>query len=345
MRRRIYSRAFAVPIRVHSRLPLREIFLRKGNITAVDTVNWLLDSDPAISWQTMRDLTDTLPAAIATERARIPHEGIGAEILVRQEPDGSWRRADKPVWLSTLFTLLLLRATGIDRAEPVVESAVTRLEANLCWNDDGFWELRPAELGGNPFFEGEVEPCINGGVLALGAYFGHPTEKLARRLISEQLDDGGWNCEAPKSTRSSFHTTICVLEGLLEYGRAAGSTPELAAARRRGEEYLLERSLFRRRSTGEVANPAFLELAYPPRYHYDILRALDYLRGTDVQPDTRISEAVQLIESKRQADGRWILDRAYDEALAFPFDESTGEPSRWNTLRAMRVLRWVNASI
>ncbi len=324
----------------------REIFIRRGNITAVDTVNWLLDSDPAISWQTMRDLTDTLPTAIAAERARIPHEGIGAEILARQESNGSWRRADEPVWLSTLFTMLLLRATGIDRTEPAVESAVARTEASLCWSDhDGFWELRPAESGGNPFFEGEVEPCINGGVLALGAYFGHPTEKLARRLISEQLDDGGWNCEAPKSKRSSFHTTICVLEGLREYERAVGSALEIAAARRRGEEYLLERSLFRRRSTGEIANPEFLELAYPPRYHYDILRALDYLRGTDVKPDTRISEAVHLIESKRRADGRWLLDRAYDEALALPFDESAGEPSRWNTLRALRVLRWVNASI
>jgi hypothetical protein len=307
----------------------------------MNALNWLLDSDPAISWQTMRDLTDALSVAIATERARIPHQGIGAKILARQEPDGSWRRADEPVWLSTLFTMLLLRATGVDRAEPAVESAVTRIETNLRWNDqDGCWELRPAELGGNPFFEGEVEPCINGGVLALGAYFGRPTEKLARRLISEQLDDGGWNCEAPKSTRSSFHTTICVLEGMLEYERAAGSTPEIAAARRRGEEYLLERSLFRRRSTGEIANPAFLELAYPPAYHYDILRALDYLRDSDVQPNTRISEAAHLVESKRQSDGRWLLDRAYDEALALPFDESAGEPSRWNTLRALRALRW-----
>jgi hypothetical protein len=213
---------------------------QRRNITTVDTINWLLDSDPAISWQTMRDLTDTLPAAITTERARIPHAGIGAEILARQEPNGSWRRADKPVWLSTLFTMLLLRATGVDRAEPAVESAVARLEASLRWNDlDGFWELRPAELGGNPFFEGEVEPCINGGVLALSAYF----------------------------------------------------------------------------------------------------------RATRVQPDTRINEAVSLIKSKRQPDGRWLLDRAYDGALALPFDESAGEPSRWNTLRALRVLSWANASI
>lgn len=297
----------------------------------MDTINWLLDSDPAISWQAMRDLTDASPAAIAAERARVPREGIGVEILTRQGSDGSWHRADAPAWLPTLYTLLLLRATGVDCAEPAVESVVARLEKGFRWDE---------EFGEKPFFEGEVEPCINGGTLALGAYVGRPTESLALRLVGEQLDDGGWNCEAPKSARSSFHTTICVLEGLLEYERAGGSAPEIAAARRRGEEYLLERGLFRRRSTGEVANPAFLELAFPPRYHYDVLRALDYFRNAGVRPDARIGDAVHLVESKRQADGRWLLDRAYDEALAFPFGESVGEPSRWNTLRALRVLRW-----
>jgi hypothetical protein len=307
----------------------------------VDTVDWLLDSDPAIRWQAMRDLTDASPAEVAAERARIPHKGLGAEILARQGADGSWRRADSPVWLPTLFTLLLLRATGVDRADPVVDSAVGRLLEGLGWdNQAGGWELRGPEFGGKPFFEGEVEPCINGGVLALGGYFGHPSWSLARRLAGEQLEDGGWNCEAPQSARSSFHTTICVLEGLLEYERAAGPSPEIAAARMRGEAYLLERGLFRRRSTGEVASPAFLELAFPPRYHYDVLRALDYFRAADVQPDVRMRDAVHFIESRRQADGRWLLDRAYDEALTFPCGESVGEPSRWNTLRALRVLRW-----
>jgi hypothetical protein len=307
----------------------------------VDTIDWLLDSDPAIRWQAMRDLAAASPAAIAAERARVPRVGIGAEILARQEWDGSWRQADAPVWLPTLFTFLLLRATGIDPADPAVKSAVERLESGLRWNDQGgCWDLRPPETGGNTFFEGEVEPCINGGVLKLGACFGRPTESLVRRLVGEQLEDGGWNCEAPTSARSSFHTTICVLEGLLEYERAVGSAPEIAAARRRGEEYLLARGLFRRRSTGEVANPAFLELAFPPRYHYDVLRALDYFRDTDVEPDARIGDAVHLVESKRQADGRWLLDAAYDEALACPIGEAVGEPSRWNTLRALRVLRW-----
>jgi len=307
----------------------------------VDTVDWLLDSDPAIRWQAMRDLTAASAAEIAAERARVPREGLGAAILARQGSDGSWRRADAPVWLPTLFTLLLLRATGIDRAEPAVESAVARLEAALRWDDQaGGWELRGAEFGGKPFFEGEVEPCINGGVLALGAYFGHPTWSLARGLVGEQLEDGGWNCEAPQSARSSFHTTICVLEGLLEYERAAGTSPAITAARVRAEEYLLARGLFRRRSTGEVANPAFLELAFPPRYHYDVLRALDYFRAAGVAPDARVRDAVHFIESRRQADGRWLLDRAYDEALPFSCGESSGEPSRWNTLRALRVLRW-----
>jgi len=297
----------------------------------VDTIDWLLDADPAISWQAMRDLTDASPTAIAAERARVPREGIGEAILACQGSDGSWHRANAPLWLPTLYTLLFLRSTGVDRADPSVESAVARLEAGYRWDK---------EFGEKPFFEGEVEPCINGGTLALGAYFGHPAESLARRLVGEQLDDGGWNCEAPKSVRSSFHTTICVLEGLLEYERAVGAAPEVASARRRGEEYLLERALFRRRSTGEVANPAFLKFAFPPRYHYDVLRALDYLRDAGVQPDTRVGDACEVVEGRRQADGRWLLDGAYDEALALPFGESVGQPSRWNTLRALRVLGW-----
>ena len=306
----------------------------------MNAIDWLLGSDPAIRWQTLRDLTDASPEVIAAERARVPREGLGAAILERQEADGSWRRTDAPVWLPTLFTFLLLRATGVDRSAHAVQAVVARSERNLRWNDQDCWELRPAELGGNGFFEGEMEPCINGGVLALGGYFGRPTESLARHLLSEQLEDGGWNCDAPKSTRSSFHTTICVLEGLLEYERAVDHAAKVASARKRGGEYLLKRSLFRRLSTGDVANPEFLQFAFPPRYHYDVLRALDYFRASGTAPDERMSDAVQLIESKRQSDGRWHLDASYDEALALPLSETVGAPSRWNTLRALRVMRW-----
>jgi hypothetical protein len=320
----------------------------------VDPIDWLLDADPAIRWQAMRDLTDASPAEIRAARARVPREGLGADILGRQGPDGAWRLGQGPVWKPTLFTLLLLRATGIDRADPAVESAVARLEAGLGFdNRDGCWELRPVASGATPFFDGEVEPCINGGVLALGGYFGRPAERLARRLVGEQLEDGGWNCDAPPSTRGSFHTTICVLEGLLEYERAVGAgggggggggaAPEVAAARRRGEEYLLARGLFRRRSTGKVADPAFLELAFPPGYRYDILRALDYFRAAGAEPDARMGDAVQIIESRRQPDGRWLLDRAYDAVVAVPAGDVVGGPSRWNTLRARRVLAWYQA--
>jgi hypothetical protein len=318
----------------------------------VSTIDWLLDSDPAIRWQTMRSLTDAAPSAIAAERARISREGLGSAILANQQSDGSWRREDAPAWLTTLFTLQLLRATGIDPTDPAVKNAIARLESTLRWDcAPGNWDLRPATANANPFFEGEVEPCINGAVLALGGYFGHPNEKLARRLLNEQLPDGGWNCDAPESKCSSFHTTICVLEGLLEYERAISGSPsahdddakEIAAARRRAEEYLLVRSLFRRRSTGEVANAEFLELAFPPRYHYDILRALDYFRSASLHantpPDPRLAEAIQLIETKRQPDGRWLLDNSYTESLALPLSESIGQPSRWNTVRALRVLR------
>jgi hypothetical protein len=299
----------------------------------VNTIDWLLDSDPAIRWQTMRDLTDASPAEIAEERARVAREGLGAEILACQGADGSWHRPDEPDWLPTLFTMQLLRATGADPADPAVASAIERLQAGYRWHE---------EFGAKPFFEGEVEPCINGGALALGACFGHPTESLARRLVGEQLADGGWNCDAPKSVRSSYHTTMCVLEGLLEYERAVGSAPDISAARQRGEEYLLERRLFRRLSTGDVAHPGFLTLAFPQRYEYDVLRALDYFRAAGAPRDPRMDEAVQIVKGKQQPDGRWLLDRAHAEALALPlpFGESVGAPSRWNTLRALRVIRW-----
>ena len=296
----------------------------------MDAIAWLLDSDPAIRWQTMRDLAEASPEAVAAERARVSREGVGAAVLAHQGPDGAWHRAGAPHWLPTLFTLQLLRATGVDPAAPEVVSAIARVADGFRWHE---------EVGGKPFFEGEVEPCINGGTLALGAYFARPTESLARRLVREQLDDGGWNCDAPKSARSSYHSTICVLEGLLEYERAAGSVPEIAAARRRGEEYLLARSLFRRLSTGEVASPAFLKFAFPPRYCYDVLRALHYFRDAGMRPEARMEEALRVVESRRQADGLWLLDDTHPEALALPFGESIGEPSRWNTLRAMRVLR------
>lgn len=301
----------------------------------MDTLSWLLDSDPAIRWQTLRDLSDGAPDAVAAARARVATEGLGAELLRHQAADGSWHKAATPAWLPTLFSLQLLRATGVDPKAPAVQEAMARLQSGFRWHE---------ELGGKPFFDGETEPCINGGALAIGAYFGHPSESLVQRLLSEQLADGGWNCDAPKSQRSSFHSTICVLEGLLEYERVGGASAALVAARRRAEEYLLERSLFRRRSTGEVVDSSFLELAFPPRYRYDVLRALDYFRSTGERFEPRMADAFAALASKQDRAARWPLERKHEESLPMPFPESVGEPSRWNTLRALRVTRWAEAT-
>jgi len=208
----------------------------------------------------------------------------------------------------------------------------------------------PQEAGENPFFAGEVEPCINGQVGAVGAYFGQDVRGIVDRLLAEQLHDGGWNCEAENgSTRSSFNTTICVLEALLEYERAFGASPEVNGARLRGQEYLLERRLFRRRSTGEAierdrkGDAVWTRFAFPTWWHYDVLRGLEYLRRAGVAPDERVAEAIALVASKCDDDSRWPLEARYPGKMPIETDEGEGRPSRWNTLRALRVLDWFSA--
>jgi hypothetical protein len=196
------------------------------------------------------------------------------------------------------------------------------------------------EHGNSPFFEGEVEPCINGRVLALGAYFGEASDRLVDRLLSEQLEDGGWNCEAPPSQRSSFHTTICVLEGLLAYEKAKGASSAVTDARLRAQEYLLVRHMFRRLSTGEVINRSWLRFSFPPTWHYDVLRGLDYLRSARIEPDERVDEAVELVVKKQHQNGRWPLQNPHLDQVNFVMEGPAGTSSRWNTLRALRVLGW-----
>jgi hypothetical protein len=302
--------------------------------TAHDAVrDWLLDSDPAIRWQVMRDLTDTPPELVAAERARVALEGWGLRLLDRQRADGQWGDGvATPFWWSNLYTLLFLRDLGVDPSSARARAAVDRVRDNVTWGP---------EFGDAPFFEGEVEPCINGRVVALGAYFGARSDRLVDRLLSEQLADGGWNCAAERgSVRASFHTTICVLEGLLAFEQAFGAPAAVADARRRGEEYLLERRLLRRRSTGEIIEPAWARLAFPPLWHYDVLRALDYLRAAGVPPDAHVDEAVAAVVERRQADGRWLLDVRHRDTLHDEMAGAVGAPSRWITLRALRVLDW-----
>lgn len=301
--------------------------------SASSIVDWLLDADPALRWQVMRDLTDTPAAVIAAERARVALEGWGVRLLDQQRPDGQWGDGlATPFWWSNLYTLVFLRDLGIEPTNARARAAIELVRDNVTWGP---------EFGNSPFFEGEVEPCINGRVVSLGAYFGVRSDRLVDRLLSEQLADGGWNCEAERgSVRSSFHTTICVLEGLLAFEQAFGAAPAVTDARERAQDYLLERRLLRRLSTGEIVDQLWTKFAYPPLWHYDVLRALDYLRAAGVSPDSRVEEAVAIVRERRQGDGRWLLDVRHRDTLHEDLAGPVGAPNRWITLRALRVLDW-----
>jgi hypothetical protein len=311
----------------------------------VAVLDWLLDSDPAVRWQVLRDLTDSAPDEVAMERGRVAYTGWAARLLELRDDDGQWAGGacfpagfdgdfsrGQP-WTPTLPTLGLLRDLGVDPAADPVRETIALVQVNCRWEHDG-----------QPFFAGEVEPCINGRTVAIGAYFGVDVDGIVDRLIGEQLADGGWNCRAEDgSVRSSFDTTICVLEGLLEHERTTGSTAT-AEARRRGEQYLLERRLFRRLSTGQVVDPAYLRFSFPTWWHYDVLRALDHFRNVG-EPDPRLAEAVALVHSAQQPDGTWLLENTHPGAVHFSMEDGDGRPSRWNTLRALRVLNWYDAHV
>jgi hypothetical protein len=325
-------------------------------------IDWLLDpehSDPSIRWQVMRDLLDSPHSEWMAERAKVETEGWGARLLAVEDEDGQWaggahfpadfdwrgpeaergadgRMATQP-WTATSHSLSLLREFGLDPSSERARRAVELIRANARWE------------GGQPYWEGETEPCINGTVVANGSYFSVDVSPIVERLVGERLDDGGWNCETESgSVRTSFGTTINVLEGLLEHERATGGTSESQAARRSGDEYLLERALFRRLSTGEPADERFLLFAHPNRWRYDVLRALDYFRSagalTGAAPDPRLGEAIDHVRSRRLQDGTWPLDWSPPGRVWFDVDDGQGEPSRWVTLRALRVLRWWEAS-
>ncbi len=316
---------------------------------------WLLDSDPSIRWQAMRDLQHASADEIAAERARVSTEGWGATLLAAQAEDGTWPGEPRLPEYSTLRTLLLLHDMGLDPSSEQARHAVARVRNNVQW----LMNIRQDELPKDediswwhkPFFEGEVEPCMNGRVVTIGAYFGEDVQPVVERLLGEQMADGGWNCDQEQgSTRGSFHTTIDVLEGLLEFERATGGSSAVKAARERGQEYLLDRRLFKRLSTGEVIEhdrkdgPVWTQFSYPAGWRYDILRGLDYLRAAGVKPDPRMKEAIEILASKRDASGRWTLGIVHSNEVVAEPGVTEGQPSRWNTLRALRVLDWYDGS-
>jgi hypothetical protein len=297
-------------------------------------IKWLLDSDPGIRWQVMRDLTGEAPEAIAAERSRVATEGWGAQLLARQSPAGHW--GGGPKWdLIALFSLVVLKDLGLNPASKQARRMIDRVDKRLVFK----W------LNNRPYLHGETEPCINGRILGIGSYFKEPNDLLANQLLGEQLEDGGWNCEAPKSRRSSFHTTICVLEGLLEYERAGRKSAAVTKARKRAENYLLERRLFRSLRSGEVIDKRWLRFSFPTFWHYDVLRGLDYLRKAGIKPDSRVSEAIETVIERRHQNGRWPLNLLHPEYIPLELETGIGSASRWNTLRALRVVQWYNHSM
>lgn len=308
----------------------------------MSVTDWLLDSDPAIRWQVMRDLTGEPAAEVAAERSRVGVEGWGAKLLALQDTDGRWDGGTyrpgwvddtKPffdAWTATHFSLQLLYEFGLSPDSPQADRALSLVRDNVRW-----------DVNGAGYFEGETEPCINGITLVIGSYFGEAVDGIVERLLGDQLDDGGWNCWAEYgATVSSFHTTICVLEGLLSWEQARGASEVTAESRRRGEEYLLERGLFRSRSTGRIVDPRFTMFSFPTRWYYDLLRGLDYFRSTGARPDDRCAEAIDLVVEKRDEAGRWPLENVHMGPTHFRMEGPEDSPSRWNTLRATRVLDW-----
>lgn len=324
-------------------LPKRQVLKLQSSV-----IRWLLDSDPSIRWQVMRDLIEAPAEEIGMERARVANEGDGARLLALQGDDGTWGGAAwNRGWNSTMHVLMLLREMGIDPADDKVRHALDLVHDRVKWRN-------VAGHDGRSFFDGESEPCINGQVGAVGAYFGRDVHSIIQRLLNEQMPDGGWNCEAENgSTRSSFNTTICVLEALLAHELQFGSSPEVDSSRLRGQEYLLERRLFRRRSTGAVIDydrkagpgnewdpPAWTRFAFPTWWHYDVLRGLEYVRCAGVTPDERMAEAIGLVVSKCDRTGHWPVDVSYPGEMPIGMGEGEGQPSRWITLRALRMLIW-----
>lgn len=310
-----------------------------------DAINWLLEGDPAIRWQVQQDLLRASDSSVMRERRKVAREGWGARLLAEQDPGGRWEpgvTSDKglysPKWTSTTYTMLLLRDFGLAPNNRQARKACKILLDEGIREDGGIMY----GLWGQWLHRGET--CVTGMVLSILSYFELDDDRLdivAGNLVKQQMPDGGWNCRRPAgATHSSMNTTISVLEGLRRYELSRGSgSRKIRAAQRRGREFLLDHRLFRSHRTGNIIKSAFLKFVFPPRWHYDVLRALDYFQAVNAPRDERLSEAIDLVKNARNEDGTWNLQYAYRGKVYFEM-EPLGQPSRWNTLRALRVLKW-----
>jgi hypothetical protein len=309
------------------------------------TLRWLLDGDPAIRWQVFRDLLHAPERTVRREQRKIARTGWGVRLLARQDNSGTWAgglSADgglySPKWISTTYTMLLLRDFGLLPTNRQARKACRLLLDRGLQKDGGIGYGTWAKM------RRTSETCVTGMVLSILSHFEYDDERLdtlAEHLLEQQMPDGGWNCQRPYgATHASVHTTISVLEGLRLYElHRRRKVQALRVAQHRGREFLLVHRLFRSHRSGAIIKPIFLRFSFPPRWHYDILRALDYFQSVRAPADPRLHEAIDLVRGSSRADGRWTLQNHYRGKTFFEL-ESLGRPSRWNTLRALRVLKW-----
>ena len=316
-------------------------------------IQWLLHGDPAVRWQTLRDLVGANERTVAREQRKVARDGWGARLLAKQDPEGTWARRQSgsgtmsdgglytPKWISTTYTMLLLRDFGLAADNRQARKACRLLLEEGLQRDGGI------NYGIWGKWTGRGETCVTGMVLSILSHFRYDDARLdtvADNLLDVQMPDGGWNCRRPYgATHSSVHTTISALEGLRFYelnrGRKMRAVRE---AQRRGREFLLVHRLFRSHRTGKIIKPVFTRFAFPPRWHYDILRALDYFQAAKAPRDLRLADAIGIVQSTQREDGRWSLQQSFKGKTYFEL-ERLGAPSRWNTLRALRVLKWWRA--
>lgn len=303
------------------------------------TISWLLEGDPSIRWQVQRDLLKLPEKKYEAERKLISKEGWGKRLLDLQDSDGRWGSGMYgPKWISTTYTMLTLRQLGLPQNNPQAKRACK------LFLDEGFYTD-----GGINFFSYAwkySEACVTSMILALLAYFKYPDERIhsvASYLMSQQMSDGGWNCESYKgATHSSFHTTMLTLEGLYEYQCAFPEKKKtISKIRGRGHEFLFAHRLYKSHRTGEIFDTAMTRMTFPHRWRYEFIRALDYFRACDDPKDESMNDAIELLQKKQKKDGLWLLNSGMSGRKYFDL-ELAGQPSRWNTLRALRILNWWN---
>jgi hypothetical protein len=308
-------------------------------------IRWLLDGDPSIRWQVLRDLVRASQTTVERERRKVARDGWGARLLGKQDPEGTWAGGQSsdgglysPKWTSTTYTMLLLRDFGLLPGARQAQKACRLLLDGGIQRDGG------VNYGTWAKWLGRGETCVTGMILSILSYFQYEDSRLntiASHLLQQQMPDGGWNCRRQSgATHSSVNTTISVLEGLRHFELNNGrQTRKIRLAQRRGREFLLLHRLFRSHTTGEIIKPVFTLFSFPPRWHYDILRALDYFQAVNAPRDPRLAEAIDIVRGSQLKDGRWSLQHSYKGKTYFEL-ECVGAPSRWNTLRALRVLKW-----